>query len=158
MAGVGEASAVITVAQLGISLSNTLVAYIGEVRDAPGRIQRVGNELLTTSKRVKDIGDLVAQNPLAQNPQTKFFSHEGIKSAKRCSDECNQVIGEVRQLLQKGGWMPKSQVERDEIDISLFSSLRWPFIKTKLDVPLAELQRIKIDLSLLFSSAMALGA
>jgi hypothetical protein len=154
MAGVGEASAIITVASLGISLSNTLIAYIGEVRDPPGRIERVGNEVLTTSERLKEIGELVARNP-----QPNFFNHEGIKSAKSCSDECNQVIEEVRQTLQKSGWVPKSQVvEKNEIDISLFSSFRWPFTRTKLDVPRAELQRIKIDLSLLFSSAMALGA
>lgn len=154
MAGVGEASAIITVAHLGISLSNTLIAYIGEVRDAPGRIEQVGNEVLTTSERLKDIGELVDKNP-----ETNFFSQEGISSAKRCSDECQQVIGEIRQVLQKGGFVPKAQVvEKDEIDVSLFSSLRWPFIKARLEAPRAELQRIKIDLSLLFSSAMGIGA
>lgn len=154
MAGIGEAAAILAIAQLGIGLSNTLIAYVGEVKDAPRRIHRISNEVLTTSERLKDVGELVAKNP-----QTKFFNEEGIRSAKRCSDECDKVICEVRQLLQKAGWVSKSQiVERDEIDITLFSSLRWPFIKTKLDVPCTELQRIKLDLSLLYTSAMALGA
>lgn len=61
MAGIGEATAIIAVAQVGISLSNTLIAYVGEVRDAPSRIDRIGNEVLTTSERLKDIGGLGKQ-------------------------------------------------------------------------------------------------
>lgn len=154
MSGVGEASAILTVAQLGISLSNTLIAYIGDVQDAPFRIQRIGNEILTTSERLKDIGELVDKNR-----QTHIFSQEGIHSAVRCSEECHKIIEDVTVILRKSGWQQNSTpFDKDAIDLSLFSSLRWPFLKTKLEVPLAELRRIKIDLSLLFSSAMTLGA
>ena len=153
-AGIGEASAILTVAQLGISLSNSLISYIGEVQDAPFRIQRISNEVATTSERLRDIGDLVARNQ-----QTNIFSEEGINSAIRCSDECRKIIGDVKSVLRKGGWQQKSAAfDKEEIDTSLFSTLRWPFLKRSLEVPRAELQRIKIDLSLLFSSAMALGA
>lgn len=144
-AGIGEASAILAVAQLGISLSNSLISYIGEVRDAPFRIQRISNEVATTCERLKDIGDLVEKNQ-----QTNIFSQEGINSAVRCSEECSKIIEDVKAVLRKGG--------KDDIDPSVFSTLRWPFLKRTLDVPRAELQRIKIDLSLLFSSAMALGA
>lgn len=154
MAGIGEASAILAVAQLGISLSNTLIAYIADVKDAPNRIQRIGNEILTTSERLKEIGELIKKNE-----DTKIFSAGGINSAIRCSDECEKIIEEVKTIIQKNKWQPKSkEFKKDEIDISLFSTLRWPFVKIKLEVPRAELQRIKIDLSLLFSSAMALGA
>lgn len=153
-AGIGEASAILAVAQLGISLSNTLIAYIADVKDAPNRIQRVGNEILTTSERLKEIGELINKND-----KTKIFSVEGISSAIRCSDECEKIIEEVKTVIQKNKRQPKSkEFKKDEIDISLFSTLRWPFVKIRLEVPRAELQRIKIDLSLLFSSAMALGA
>lgn len=153
-AGIGEASAILTVAQLGISLSNSLITYIGEVHDAPFRILRISNEVATTSERLKDIGELVDKNT-----ETHIFNEEGIHSAVRCSEECHKIIDEVKSVLQKGGWQKKSEaLEKDEIDTSLFSTLRWPFLRRSLDVPRAELQRIKIDLALLFSSAMALGA
>lgn len=153
-AGIGEASAILTVAQLGITLSNTLITYIGEVQDAPERIQRIGNEIATTSERLKDIGEIIEKNQTIS-----IFSDEGIRSALRCSTECKKIIVDLQAVLAKGGWRQTSRaLEKDEIDISLFSSLRWPFLKTKLEVPRAELQRIKIDLSLLFSSAMALKA
>lgn len=152
-AGIGEASAILAVAQLGIKLSNSLISYIGEVQDAPFRIQRISNEVATTSERLRDIGDLVAKNQ-----QTNIFSEEGINSAIRCSDECRKIIEDVKSVLRKGGWQKSTAFDKEEIDTSLFSTLRWPFLKRSLEVPRAELQRIKIDLSLLFSSAMALGA
>lgn len=153
-AGIGEASAILTVAQLGISLSNSLITYIEEVKGASLRIQRIGNEILTTSERLKDIGELISQNS-----HTKVFSEEGVNSAVRCSTECQQIIQDVRIVLFKTGWQDRSiDSGKDEVDSSLFSSLRWPFVKTKLEVPRAELHRIKLDLSLLFSAAMVLRA
>ena len=154
MAGIGEASAILSVAQIGISLSKTLITYIEDVKDAPSHIQSIGNEILTTSERLKDIGELVNQNS-----QTKVFSEEGINSAARSSTECQQIIKDVKNVLCKGGWQeyPKES-DKDELDTSLFSSLRWPFAKIKLEVPRAELQRIKLDLLLLFAAVKVSGA
>ena len=154
MAGIGEASAIISVAQIGISLSKTLITYIEEVKTAPSHIRWVGNEILTTSERLKDIGELVNQNP-----HTKIFNEEGINSAVRCSSECQVIISDFKSVLCKGGWRSyPGDSEKDEIDPSLFSTLRWPFAKIKLEVPRAELQRIKSNLSLLFQAAMVLRA
>ncbi|KAL8995989.1 MAG: hypothetical protein Q9169_004405 [Polycauliona sp. 2 TL-2023] len=154
MAGIGEASAILAVAHIGITLSTTLIAYVGEVQDAPFRIQRIGNEILTTSERLKDIGELVEANN-----ETQTLSGEGIQSAVRCSDDCGIILNQLRGVLKKGGWQqgPDGQ-GKEEIDISLFSSMRWPFSKSKIEVTLAELTRAKLDLMLLFSSAMAIGA
>lgn len=151
MAGIGEASAIFAVAMLGISLSNSLIAYIGEVQDAPSRIQSIGNEVLTTSERLKDIGELVDKNG-----QTNTFSDEGVRSAIRCSEECKTILMELKRVLCKSGW--SHGPDSDEIDPSLFSTMRWPFLKPKLEVPRTELMRIKIDLTLLFTSAMVLRA
>ena len=153
-AGIGEASAILSVAQIGISLSKTLITYIEEVKDAPSHIRRIGNEILTTSERLKDIGELVERNP-----RTKVFREEAINSAVRCSSECQEIIRDVKSVLLKGGWKAYSKdSEKDEVDPSLLSTFRWPFAKIKLEVPRAELHRIKLDLSLLFSAAMVLGA
>jgi hypothetical protein len=94
----GEASAIIAIAQLGISLFTTLIGFVGEVKDTAPRVQRIGNEILTTSERLKEIGDLVSKNP-----QTKVFSSQGIQCAKRCSYEYERVIAEVRVILGKTG-------------------------------------------------------
>lgn len=154
MAGIGEASAILTVAQLGISLSKSLITYIEEVKDAPTHIKSIGNEVFTTSERLKDIGELVDQNS-----QTKAFSESGISSAVRSSTECQQIIKEVKNVLFKGGWQDYPEdSDKDALDTSLFSKLLWPFTKLKLEVPRAELQRIKLDLLLLFAAVKVSGA
>ncbi|KAL9628305.1 MAG: hypothetical protein Q9204_005973, partial [Flavoplaca sp. TL-2023a] len=154
MAGIGEASAILTVATFGIGLSNSLIAYIGEVQDAPSRIQRIGNEVLATFACLKDIGEIVDKND-----RTRTFSDEGVRSAIRCSEECKTILIELKRVLCKSGWSQQSDgLERDDIDISLFSQMRWPFLKSKLKVPRAELMRIKVDLTLLFTSAMVIEA
>ncbi|PGH06132.1 hypothetical protein GX51_02519 [Blastomyces parvus] len=154
MAGIEGVSAIITVAQVGFALSKALIEYIDEVKDASSRIRRVGNEIRTTSERLQDIGKLVETNPI-----TKVLSSEGIQSAVRASDECSQVLGELRTILAKGGCTPSpTLVQKEEIDISYFTKFKWPFVKFRLEVPRAELQRIKSDLTLLFTSVMAISA
>ncbi|KAL8978187.1 MAG: hypothetical protein Q9205_006171 [Flavoplaca limonia] len=154
MAGIGEASAILTVATFGIGLSNSLIAYIGEIQDAPFRIQRIGNEVLATFACLKDIVEIVDKHH-----RTKTFSDEGVRSAIRCSEECKTILIELKRVLCKSGWSQQSDgLERNDIDISLFSQMRWPFLKSKLKVPRAELMRIKVDLTLLFTSAMVIEA
>ncbi len=154
MAGIGEASAILAVAQIGFVLSNTLIAYIGEVKGAHSRINSIGNEIQTTSERLKEIGQLVEKN--RQNP---ILSQASITSAVRCSSECRDIIDDVKKILCKSELSQKSGApEKDEIDISLFSRLTWPILKRKLEIPRVELQRIKIDLLLIFSAAMAFTA
>ncbi|OAX78553.1 hypothetical protein ACJ72_07139 [Emergomyces africanus] len=154
MAGIEGVSAIITVVQVGFALSKALIEYVDEVKDASSRIRRVGNEIRTTSERLQDIGKLVEQNPI-----TNVFSSEGLQSAIRASDECGQVIGELRMILSKGGYTPSpTVVQKEEIDISYFTKFKWPFVKSRLEVPRAELQRIKTDLTLLFTSVMAISA
>ncbi|KAL8885261.1 MAG: hypothetical protein Q9215_006857 [Flavoplaca cf. flavocitrina] len=103
MTGIGEASAILTVATFGIALSNSLIAYIGEVQDAPSRIQRIGNEVLATFACLKDIGEIVDKNH-----RTKTFSDEGVRSAIRCSEECKTILIELKRVLCKSGWSQQS--------------------------------------------------
>lgn len=151
MAGIGEASAIISVAQAGISLSKTIISLVGEVRDAPTTIVRIGNEIQSTSGRLKEIGVLIEDNP-----STRLFSDEGLSDAARCSYQCDLILAQVGAILVKGGWNSGSTaLDRDDIDISWFTTLKWPFLKSRLESPRAELQIIKADLNLLFTSAMA---
>lgn len=154
MAGIGEASAILAVAQLGFVFSTTLIAYVGEVKDAHSRINRIGNEIQTTSEQLKEIGQLVERNK--QNP---ILNQATITSAVRCSSDCRDIIDYVKKLLCKSEWQQNSEApEKGEIDISLFSRWMWPLLARKLEIPRVELQRIKIDLLLIFSAAMAFAA
>ncbi|PGH00006.1 hypothetical protein AJ80_09243 [Polytolypa hystricis UAMH7299] len=154
MVGIEQVSTILVVAQLGILLSKVLIEYLEEAQEAPSRILRISNEIQTTSERLKEVANLVDVNQ-----RTRLFSEEGLQSALRASTECEQVIQEVRLILRKSGYnkpIPTDCViDKDEIDISHFTRIKWPFVKPKLAVPRAELQRIKSDLILLFITVMA---
>ena len=154
MAGIGEASAIIAVSQLGISLSTALIGYVGEVKDAGPHIQRVADEISSTCDRLKELGDLVEQNPT-----TCLFSQEGLRKSERLASSCQSVIDEIRQALKKADVEVNSKsFSSDELDISRFSKLYWPFIRNKLELPRTELSRLKIDLLLLYDSVKFAGA
>lgn len=151
MAGIGEATAIITVAQVGISLSQAIIGFVGEVRDAPKSIRRIGREISTTSERLEEIGHLIDRNATSH-----LFSKGGIASAVRCSSDCGEIITQVSGILGKAGWIPGSgALEKKDIDISLIDSFWWPFLRKKLIAPQADLEKLKASLSLLFNSAMA---
>ena len=151
MAGIGEASAIIAVAQAGISLSMVIIAYVGDVRDAPKSVSRIGNEIKSTSGRLEEIADIIKNNPT-----TRLLLDTAVGDATRCSSECELILAQVGNLLVRGGWTKDSiGLSKDDIDASVVASLRWPFLKSRLDTPRAELQRIKADLILLFNVAMA---
>ena len=151
MAGIGEASAIIAVAQAGISLSMVIIAYVGDVRDAPKSISRIGNEIKSTSGRLEEIAEIIRDNP-----NTRLLLDTAVGDATRCSSECELILAQVGNLLVKGGWKRDSTgLSKNDIDTSVVASLKWPFLKTRLDTPRVELQRIKADLILLFNVAMA---
>lgn len=151
MAGIGEASAILAVAHIGIGLSQTIVEFIGEAKDASSDIRRIAREICTTSERLEEIGRLIDKNSI-----NHLFSTGGISSAIRCSRDCEEIIAQVSGVLAKGGWIPGSTaLDAKDIDISLFQSVRWPFLKAKLAGPQADLEKVKASLSLLFNSAMA---
>ena len=151
MAGIGEASAIIAVAKFGISLSKDIFEFAAEARDAPKAISYIGRDICTTSERLEEVGRLIDSNNT-----TKLFSITGIASAVRCSNDCKDIIADVSKVLTKGGWTSGSgALDKKDLKISFFVTLRWPIVKTQLIGPLAELEKLKASLCLLFTSAMA---
>lgn len=153
MAGLGEASAIIGVAETGLKLSSALWKYVNEVRSAPEHIRRIANLVQTTSEQLKQVGQLIESNP-----QTNILRDTGIRSAQRCSDDCAQILRSLRMKLCKNGWQQDSADLQAEVDVDILSRYRWPFIKSELDTPRIELDRIKLDLTLILVLASVLQA
>ncbi|KAI9885461.1 MAG: Factor arrest protein 11 [Watsoniomyces obsoletus] len=155
MSGIGEASAIITVAGLGLNLSTALISYVADFKEAAPHISRVSDEVVATSDRLKELGELVAKNK-----EHRVFSQEGLERADKLATSCRSVLTEIRKTLQKVDItvdVESSSVTNSEIDISKFSKLAWPFVQKSLEVPRSELNRLKIDLLLLYQSAKLAG-
>jgi chromosome segregation ATPase len=122
MAGVGEASAVLAVVQVGLSLATALNTYISDVQDAQDNIQSLVSDIDATFGQLRDLGRLIEKNETV-----KAWSDDGLRNAKKCVIDCEKVIAKLRKLLKKSTASATSaQVDRDEIDITKLERARWP--------------------------------
>lgn len=154
MAGIGEVSAIITIADVGITLSKALIAYVGEVKDAGLQIQGVADEISSVSDRLKEAAELAERNT-----STRLFSEEGLRRLRSLAASCEGVLDQIRDILKWTivGFDP-DHLSGDKIDISRLAKLRWPLIQSKLDLPRARLVTLKIDLLLLYDSVKLASA
>lgn len=154
MAGVGEISAIITIAEVGFGLSTALIGYVGDVKDAAPRIQAVADEIRSASGHLKQLGELVQDNP-----ETHLFNDDGLQRSVELAKSFGVAITEIRKQLKKADiHIEPESVTSEEIEVSRLTRLGWPFLKPKLEVPRAELRWLKVELLLLFQAAKMIGA
>ena len=120
MAGIGEATAIIAVAQIGITFSKTIFEFAAEIKNAPKAICRIEKNICTTSEKLEEVGRLIKKNNT-----THLSSKTGIASAVRCSNDCKDIIADVNKMLAKRGWIPGSaDPDKKDLNVSLFEALR----------------------------------
>lgn len=150
MAGIGEASAILGVAQLGLQLAQTLVTVIGDYRDAATNINRLRDEIHLTSISLQQLGDLAKQNSLLPG--------RGVLEATNLRERCRAVIWEIRTVIKKGDDpLHPNEISKREIDVGYFTAWKWAlWTKKHLDGPRLELDRLKDSLTLTFVTHMAI--
>ena len=150
MAGIGEASAIVGILQGGFSLATVLNTYISDVSDAGDDIASLVSDIEATFGQLRDLGKLIEKNKTA-----KAWSEDGLRNAEKCVTDCEKIITKLRKLLKKStASATLEEVSRDEIDISKLERARWPFIKPQMEIRRRELQRIKQDIMIAYSSYM----
>lgn len=145
-AGIGEASAIATFLQVGLSIAKTLNTYIEDFRDAPTEVCDLANEINSTLWQVEVLNSLIASNDPSNGWSTK-----GVVFAQKCLAESEKIISKILKLLQKSGssFETTKVVTRDSIDLTLFSQLKWPTFKPQLQKVKRRLECIRMDICLL---------
>ena len=152
LAGIGDASAIIAVADLGLKLAQTLVTIIGDFRDAAININRLRDEIRLTSICLQQLGDLAKQN--------KLITGRGVLEATNLRERTRAVIWEIRTVIKKGDDpLQPEDISSNEIDVTYFAAWKWAlWTKKHLEGPRQELDRLKDSMTLTFVSHMALLA
>ena len=154
MAGIGEASAILGVAQLGLQLASALITIIADYRDAATNINRLRDEIHLTSIAVQQLGHLAAEN--------RLLPGRGILEATHLRERCRSVIWEIRTVVKRrgDGVLRVDEVRGEEIDVGYFTAWKWAlWTRRQLEGPRGELDRLKGSLTLVFVTHMAiLGA
>ena len=152
MAGIGEASAILGVAQIGLQLAQTLVTVIGDYRDAATNINRLRDEIHLTSISLQQLGDLAQGN--------RLIPGRGVLEATNLRERCRGVIWEIRTVIKKGdNPLHPQEITKDDIDVSYFTAWKWAlWTKKHLEDPRQELDRLKDSMTLTFVTHMAILA
>lgn len=152
LAGIGDASAIIAVAQVGLQFAQTLITVIEDFRDAAKNINGLRDELHLTSICLQQLGDLAKQN--------KIIAGRGILEVTNFRERCRSTIWDIRMIIKKGDEpLDPLNISKEEIDISYFTAWKYAlWTKSKLEEPRKELDRLKNSMTLTFVSHMALLA
>ncbi len=154
MAGIGEATAIIALAETGFSLARAINTYISDVSDAKDDILALSSDIDSTFRNLRDLANFIEKNET-----TKVWSDDGAENARKCVRDSELVIVKMRKLLKKATASDTSaEVDRDEIDITKFQKAKWPILKPELEVRRRELQIIKQDIILAYTSYNAKAA
>ena len=142
MSGIGEASAVIGVVQVGFSLARTLNSYIGDYRDSRDSIVSLASELDATIIQVKELNSLVGNS--------KTASEGSKKLAEKCIKDSDRLVKRLVELLTKAR-LPEDpeaiiSISPGDIIPSRLTKAYWPFVKPQVDVVKSELQVMKTDI------------
>jgi hypothetical protein len=149
MAGIGEASAIVGVAQLGFSLAKTLNTLIGDYKDARQTLTRMGAEIESTSLAMERLGDLAKKG--------RLYGNKGVLEAAGLASRYSDAIVEIRTMLKKKNKpINPNVVSSDEIELSSFQKIQFAFLKPRLEISQLEVSRIKADLTLTYLSMIAL--
>jgi hypothetical protein len=148
MAGIGEASAIIGIVQVGFSLAAALNTYVSEIREAREDILELASDIDSTFLQLQDLGKLIEQNE-----STKAWSDGGVKLAQKCVTDCQKAVAKLRKLLKKSTASAISgEVVRDEIDVTKLERALWPVYKPELLIRKQELRSIKQDILIAYAS------
>jgi hypothetical protein len=154
MAGIGEASAVIGVVQIGFSLARTLSTYIGDYKDSRDSIISLAVQLDSTILHVKELNALIRSREAAGS-----VSEDSRKVAENAVTNSKRLIEKLVKLLTKAD-LPDDpdaivNIKPGDIDVRTLTRLYWPLVKPQVDVCCAELQSMKTEILLARSCIQA---
>lgn len=142
LAGIGEASSVLAVVQLGFSIATTIFTFFSDVKDANDNIQSLASELDTTSRHLQALSTLIEDNA-----KTKRWDENGLALAQKCVTDCEKCSKKLRMLLRQSQPNDDQTLANDDtIQISNFDKVTWPIYKPQFIVLKQELVLIRVDI------------
>ncbi|OCT54558.1 hypothetical protein CLCR_00767 [Cladophialophora carrionii] len=154
MSVAGEIATIVGLVQTGFSLAKAITAYISDVGSAKDDILTLLSDIDATCRSLRDLADIIKRNETR-----RVWSEDGLENAKKCVRDSQRVITKMRKLLTKAtasGAAP--EVTKEDIDVTKFERSKWPLLKPELEVRRQELQIIKQDIILCYTTYQAKAA
>lgn len=134
----GITSSIIGVAGAGFRLSVILHVVCSEVTSAGQEIHSISKGISLFSLMLKQVGQAL------QAPDS-IHTHEAELAAKQITDECQQVFNEIEYMLDQ----VRIRRQDESYAPTTFQKFQWAFKKNKVTYLLAQLESLKLSLSVM---------
>jgi len=143
--GLSIAASAIQVADAGLKLYGALSQYIRDYVDANKHVRRLADEVRTTSWALQQLGAL-----LKEDDDIKLCKPEAIGETEAALKGCQRAFDEVSDIIK--GFLPPSKPDGSSglARSSISNRWKWPLKTAKVQLLLAQLERLKTTLLLIF--------
>jgi len=143
--GLSIAASAIQVADAGFKLYGALSQYIRDYVDANKHVRRLADEVRTTSWALQQLGAL-----LKEDDDIKLCKPEAIGETEAALKGCQRAFDEVSDIIK--GFLPSSKPDGSGVIArsSISNRWKWPLKTAKVQLLLAQLERLKTTLLLIF--------
>ncbi|KAK1071173.1 hypothetical protein LTR74_003554 [Friedmanniomyces endolithicus] len=143
--GLSIAASAIQVADAGFKLYGALSQYIKDYVDANKHVRRVADEVRTTSWALQQLGAL-----LKEDDDIKLCKPEAIGETEAALKGCQRAFDEVSDIIKGFLPSPKPDGSGGLAKSSISNRWKWPLKTAKVQLLLAQLERLKTTLLLIF--------
>ncbi|KAK0258498.1 hypothetical protein LTS09_006757 [Friedmanniomyces endolithicus] len=143
--GLSIAASAIQVADAGFKLYGALSQYIRDYVDANKHVRRLADEVRTTSWALQQLGAL-----LKEDDDIKLCKPAAIGETEAALKGCQRAFDEVSDIIK--GFLPSSKPDGSGVIArsSISNRWKWPLKTAKVQLLLAQLERLKTTLLLIF--------
>ncbi|TKA48724.1 hypothetical protein B0A54_00860 [Friedmanniomyces endolithicus] len=143
--GLSIAASAIQVADAGFKLYGALSQYIRDYVGANKHVRRLADEVRTTSWALQQLGAL-----LKEDDDIKLCKPEAIGETEAALHGCQRAFDEVSDIIK--GFLPPSKPNGSGglAKSSISNRWKWPLKTAKVQILLAQLERLKTTLLLIF--------
>lgn len=148
--GLGEATSIIAVAELGLRLGSALYSFASAVKESSTTIKIVCSDVNAIAGILHQLEDFRRTTIIVNGSPRPLLNEKISCDIQNCSTSCQSSFNKVEQTLTNASeWLRIEGVSRaDQLHLSTWEKLRWPLIRKQLQEIRGELGESKATLSL----------
>lgn len=178
MEAVGAASAILSIATVGVQCSMKLMTFAGQIKTAPDQITKIAEEVSLNASILQQLGELAKEN-VGNGPPTSddkdssnddmksvhdaetaaskqsIFNAKGLGTVMSLAKNCEEIFNSLDQSLRKASKQLCAKLGNSgKVKLSHAEKFKWPFLLPGMDTLRNELQHVKGTLMLMLQVAM----
>ncbi|KAJ5619371.1 Glucose-methanol-choline oxidoreductase N-terminal [Penicillium lagena] len=178
MEAVGAASAILSIATVGVQCSIKLMTFAGQMKTAPEQITKIAEDVSLNASILQQLGELAKENvgnepPVSDENESStddiksirdadtaaskqsIFNVKGLGTVMSLAKNCEEIFNSLDQSLSKASKQLRAKSGNSgKIKLSHAEKFKWPFLLPGMETMRNELRNVKGTLMLMLQVAM----